>query len=179
MAAVDFAALPASIPLRQMHYHVRRSGFRTRAITVVTTLLDAERYPAEELAELYLRRWHIETCFRHLKQTLGMDILHCKTVEGVLKEMQVFLLVYNLVRTVMLEAGHRQGVPPDRVSFADALRWLRHARPGQPLRRLIVNPLRPNRIEPRAVKRRPKEYSRLTIPRRLWHEGWKLGKVVA
>lgn len=94
-----------------------------------------------------------------------MDTLRCKSVSGVLKEMWMFVLVYNLVRLVMLKAAERQAVPPDRISFVDALRWLCHARPRETLRELIVNPRRPNRIEPRAVKRRPKEYKRLTVSR--------------
>jgi hypothetical protein len=84
----------------------------------------------------------------------------------VLKDLTVFALVYNLVRVVMLEAAKRQGVALGRLSFVDALRWLSTARPGDPLPPLVVNPHRPNRVEPRAVKRRPKPYSLLTKPRR-------------
>src|SRR5690625_1797679 len=69
-------------------------------------------------------RWEIETNFRHIKQTMGMDILKCKTVDGILKELAIFILVYNLVRLVMLKASQRQKVPLDRISFVDALRWL-------------------------------------------------------
>jgi hypothetical protein len=107
----------------------------------------------------------VETDLRHLKTTLGMDLLHCETVEGVKKEVAVFQIVYNLVRVVMMEGARRQGVPLDRISFADALAWVRHAGPGDELPDLVVNPYRPDRVEPRAVKRRPKEYDRLTKPR--------------
>ena len=78
----------------------------------------------------------------------------------------MFQLVYNMVQAVMLEAASRQSVPVDRVSFSDTLKWLRHARPAEHLPVLLVNLYRPERIEPRAVKRRPKEYDRLTKPRR-------------
>ena len=71
---------------------------------------------ATELARLYGLRWGVETDLRHLKQTMKMEILHCKTAAGVEKELAVFALVYNLVRRVMEEAGRRQGVEPERVS---------------------------------------------------------------
>src|SRR5262249_53200872 len=88
-----------------------------------------------------------------------------KSVAGITKELSVFALVYNLVRVVMLEAGRRQMVPAERISFADALRWLRQARPGTPLRPLAVNPHRPHRIEPRGCQHQPKSYRLLTQPR--------------
>jgi hypothetical protein len=74
--------------------------------------------------------------------------------------------IYNLVRVVMLAAAKRQGVAVERISFIDAMRWLSTARPGEPLPPLVVNPHRPDRVEPRAVKRRPKPYPLLTKPRR-------------
>jgi hypothetical protein len=160
-----FEQLPESILVRELRYRIRRRRFRTREVTLTTTLLNAVTYTASELAELYHRRWQIETNLRHLKQTMGMDVLRCKTVEGVMKELLVFTLVYNLVRVVMLEAARRQRIDPDRISFIDALRWLCHARPGERLGQLRINPLRPGRIEPRAVKRRPKEYDLITQPR--------------
>ena len=94
-----------------------------------------------------------------------MEVLHCHSVEGVLEELAMFALVYNLVRLVMLEAARRQEVPVERISFLDALRWLRTARPGLPLPQLVVLPDRPDRREPRVVKRRPKQYDRMTKPR--------------
>jgi hypothetical protein len=152
--------------VRELRYRVAQAGFRTQTVTLVTTLLEAALYPAEALAELYGLRWHVETNLRHLKQTMGLDVLHCKRLAGVMKELTVFALVYNLVRVVMLEAAKRQGVALARISFVDALRWLSTARPGEPLPPLVVNPHRPDRVEPRAVKRRPKPYPLLTKPRR-------------
>jgi hypothetical protein len=134
-------------------------------VTLVTTLLDPEQYSAAALAKLYGLRWSVETNLKHLKQTLQMDILRCKTVEGVLKELTVFVLIYNLVRRVMCEAGQRQQVPPERISFIDAWRWLRHARPGEVLPPLVVNPKRPGRVEPRVRKRRPKQFPVMKRPR--------------
>jgi hypothetical protein len=121
MSAAEFAALPDSITLRELRYQVVQRGSRTRQVTLVTTLLDPEQYPAQELADLYGQRWQIETNLRHLQQTMKMDVLRCETVAGVLKELTMFALVYNLVRTVMHVAAVRQDVPVDRISFADAL----------------------------------------------------------
>jgi hypothetical protein len=165
MSAADFAALPAALVVRELRSDVRPPGRRTRRVTLATTLLDPRRYPARALAELYGRRWQAETGLRHLKQTLGMDVLRCRTVFGVLKELTAFAVVYNLVRRVMREAGRRQAVAPGRISFIDALRWLRHARPGEALPRLKVNPGRPGRVEPRVRKRRPKEFPLMKRPR--------------
>jgi hypothetical protein len=134
-------------------------------IILVTTLLDAKAYPAQELTELYLSRWQIEVNFRHLKTTMGMEVMHCKSVEGVTKELYMFAIVYNLVRLVMLEASRRQKVPLERISFVDALRWLRDTPAGELLTRLVVNPLRPDRLEPRVLKRRMKEYNLMKRPR--------------
>ncbi len=97
---------------------------------------------------------------------MKMDVLKCKTVEGVLRELQVFALIYNLVRQVMLEAACHQNVDVRRISFIDALRWLQTAKPDDPLPKLVVNPYRPHRIEPRVRKRRPKEYLLMNKPRR-------------
>src|SRR5262249_19179498 len=153
--------------VRELRYRVPRKKTRTREITLVTTLLDAKAYPASELAELYGHRWRIETNLRHLKQTMKMDVLRCETVPGVLKELTIFALVYNLVRAVMFEASERQEVSVQRISFADALGWLRNNQPGSQLRQLKVNRERPDRYEPRVLKRRPKEYDRMTKPRKV------------
>jgi hypothetical protein len=160
-----WASLPESLVVRELRYTIARPGFRVRTVTLITTLLDPNRYPKERLAEAYGLRWTIETAFGHLKTTMKMDVLRCQTVEGVLKELTMFVLVYNLVRMVVLEASRRQGVQPDRISFADALHWLSTAQPGEPLPDLLVNPLRPHRIEPRCIKRRPKKFRWLQRPR--------------
>lgn len=154
--AETWAALPATMLIRELRYTIDRPGFRVHSVTLVTTLLDPKKYTADDLARAYGLRWHIETSFGHLKTTMRMNILRCQTVRGVLKELTMFLLVHNLVRMTMLEAAQRQGVAPDRISFVDALRWLATAPPGAPLSDLIVNPLRPGRFEPRHRKRRPK-----------------------
>lgn len=165
MSCDQFAKLPASIPVRELRYTIQENGFRPKEIALVTTLLDAERYPLPELAELFRQRWEIETNFGHLKTTMKMDVLKCKTVDGVLRELYVFALVYNMVRQVMLEAASRQNVDVRRISFIDAVRWLQSASPGGDVPTLVVNPYRPNRLEPRVIKRRPKQYDLMTKPR--------------
>jgi len=165
MTAEDYAQLPKSLLLRELRFQVREPGRRVRQVTLITTLLDPRRYSARALAKLYAQRWQVETDLKHLKQTLGMDVLRCTTLPGVVKELLIFVIVYNLVRRLMLEAARRQRVKPGRISFVDALRWLRHARPGTDLPRLRVNPLRPGRVEPRTRKRRPKQYDLLNRPR--------------
>jgi hypothetical protein len=165
MSAKDYARLAESITVRELEYYITTPGYRTRRVSLVTTLLDDEKYTAEDLAEFYRCRWRIETNLRHLKQTMGMDVLRCETADGVRKEMLMFALAYNLVCCVMYEAARRQGVEPDRISFIDALRWLRTCSPGGALIELIVNPCRPGRCEPRVVKRRPKPYKLMTEPR--------------
>jgi hypothetical protein len=166
MSDAEFDALPDSIIVRELRRTVQRPGAGKITITLVTTLLDPKAYPANDLLELRLRRWDVETCIGHLKTTMKMDVLHCKTVQGVRKELTIFSLVYNLVRVVMLEAAHRQGVPVSRMSFADAYKWMRHARPSDTLPVLLVNPYRPERIEPRCKKRRPKQYDLMNKPRK-------------
>ncbi len=165
LAAAQFAALGDSLEVRELRYRVGRKGFRVETVTLVTTLLDADVYTVAKLTGLYFARWRIETNFAHLKTTMGLDVLKCKTVDGVLKELMVFALVYNLVRLVMIEAAGRQKVDVERISFIDASRWLTAAYVGEPLSRLVVNPHRPNRYEPRVRKRRPKEYTMMTKAR--------------
>jgi hypothetical protein len=166
MAEEQFAALVGTIAVRELRYRIDRRGFRTRSVTLATTLLDAEAYPVEALAELYGTRWRVEQYLRDLKQAMKMDLLRCKTADGVLKELMVYGIVYNLVRLTMGEAALRQRVAVDRISFIDALRWLLEARPGEAMPRLTINPSRPGRLEPRVRKRRPKEYPVMKKPRR-------------
>jgi hypothetical protein len=165
MSAEAWAALPASLRVRELRYTIARPGYRVRTVTLVTTLLDPVHYPKEKLAEAYGLRWTIETCLGHIKTTMKMDVLRCQTVRGVEKELTMFLLVYNLVRMTVLEAAKRQGIPPERISFVDALRWLATAKPDDELPELVVNPARPGRAEPRVRKRRPKQFPLMKKPR--------------
>jgi hypothetical protein len=165
MTEQEWQSLPASLVVREVRYRIRVPGVRTREVTLVTTLLDPERYPAKELARLYGLRWQVEVNLRHVKQTMGMDVLRCTTVEGVLKELVLFAVVYNLVRRVMAAAAQRQKVAIDRISFIDAWRWLQEGEGVATLPDLVVNPERRGRCEPRVRKRRPKGFPLMSKPR--------------
>ena len=187
LAADEGALLPAEITVRIVRFTATIRGFRSRRITLVTTLLDAELYPAQELVALYARRWRLELCLRDLKTTMGMEELRCKTPEMAEKELLAYLVTHNLVRCVIAEAVARYQVDRERVSFkgsVDALRQYSDAigkARNQAMRQqlwedLLLNlardvvRLRPNRREPRAVKRRPKPYPLLNQPRRQFVE---------
>lgn len=170
MTPAQFTSLPEKLVVREIKCRLRVPGCRVREVTLVTTLLDGQRYPAEEIARLYKMRWQVEVDLRDLKNTLGLDVLKGHKVATVLKEVLVFALVYNLVRLVTVKAARQQRVRPYRISFIDALRWLQPAKPSQPLSELIVNPIRRGRLEPRCLKRRPKQYCHMTQPRRELHK---------
>lgn len=182
LTAAEWAGLPAEITVRVIRVRVKQKGFRARALALVTTLLDPAAYPAEEIAAAYLRRWRLEMCLDDLKTTLGLDALRCQKPALVHRELLTLLIAHNLVRAVMAEAAAQHAVPLDRVSFTgtrDALRCCcvacaQATRPAQPqliwadMLRVIAHdlvPLRPDRWEPRVVKRRPKAYPRLSRPR--------------
>lgn len=179
MTDEEFDALPDEITVRELRYRTGRPGFRTHEVTLVTTLTDADADSAEDLAELYASRWRAETNLRHLKQTMGMDVLRCRTVEGVLKEALVYAIAYNLVCAAAAASAERQGVEPCRISFLDALRWLAEGADHATLDRLLVVPHRPGRFEPRVRKRRPKQFPVMQKPRdelkqdlmKRWKEG--------
>lgn len=165
MTREQWVAMPEWIEVRELRYTLARNGQRTHGVTIATTLLDEGLYPKDDVAELYGLRWRVETRFSELKTTLKMRKLKSKSPEGVMKELAVYCLVYNMVRTVTVAAGLRQKVDPERISFIDALRWLLLAEPGAPIPDLIVNPLRPNRHEPRVIKDLQDTYQKMSRPR--------------
>jgi hypothetical protein len=183
----EWMKLPDTIAVRIIRSSIAVKGFRTKTIWIVTTLLDPKRYSTEAIVELYLRRWEMELTFRDLKTTMGMEVLRCKTPTMIEKELRMFIMAYNCVRTLMVEAGVKYQIPPQRISFkgtVDAIRsfhpaMLRATSPTAFNRlrsRLLAIlaadelPFRPGRNEPRAVKRRPKPYPLLTAPRRQYKE---------
>jgi Transposase DDE domain len=177
-----YAQLPAELAVRVCWRRVAIPGFRTQEVTLVTTLLDAAAYPADELLGLYRQRWQAELNLRALKQTLRMEHLVCKTPEMLRKELWAHLLGYNLIRGIQAEAARSQGVLPRQLSFAGALQtvtalrelltWLEGERRAGVVRALGAAVCqhrvgdRPDRVEPRRVKRGPKPYQRLRQPRR-------------
>jgi hypothetical protein len=172
-----YAALPDELRLREVRGSVATPGCRVRSLVVVTTLIDAEEFPREDILELYHARWHAEIDLRSIKTYMGMDILRCHTPEMVRKEIWTHLLAYNLVRQVMAQAARQHGVTPRQLSFGGALQTLNEYRTlllkatEAELPAMVEHILaaiashrvgnRPDRCEPRKVKRRPKGYSRL------------------
>lgn len=175
-----YARMPASLRLREVQVQVAERGFRVQSLVVVTSLLDSEAYPADELATLYRRRWLAELHLRTLKCTLKLDVLRCKSPEMARKELRTGLLAYNLIRQTLLQAAIAAGRSPRELSFTVALQtvvaaWMVVVIADEHQALLIQLRLqhigshqighRPNRVEPRAVKRRPKSHDLLTEPR--------------
>jgi len=180
-----YEALPEFLVVRECRVRVAQPGFRVRSLVVATTLLDAAEYTRDDLAQLYRARWNIELDWRSIKDVLQMDVLRCKTPELVRKEVWTHVLAYNLIHTVMAQAASQNGTSPRSISFKAALqvleafqpliasqahRGLRHRESlYQEMLRAIARHRvadRPDRFEPRMAKRRPKNYDRLTKPRK-------------
>ena len=183
----EWSLLPETIQVRILRFIIDVPGFRSHRITLVTTLLDPKLFPAHELAKAYARRWRLEMCLRDIKTTLAMEPLRCQSPTMARKEMFAFLIAHNLTRCVMAEAASLYDTAVERISFKGTLDTLRQysaalsAARNQKTRKqlwrdLLLNlvrdqlPLRPERPEPRAVKRRPKPYPLLNQPRRKFKE---------
>jgi hypothetical protein len=179
--------IPDELTVRVLRFKLPVRGFRPDSVTLVTTLLDPKAYPAKDVALLYARRWNIELWFRHIKTTMGMESLRCQSPEMVGKELEMFLIAYNLIRTLMVQSSAIHDVPVERISFkgtVDATRQysfaIAQARSKKKQRQLIAEllevlaldqvPKRPGRCEPRALKRRPKPFALLNKHRRHFKE---------
>jgi putative transposase len=176
-----YERMPASVQVREVEVQVHQPGFRVDALVVVTTLTDADQYSRDDLAELYHQRWLAELDIRTIKITLGLDVLRCKSPEMVRREIWTGLLAYNLIRQTMLQAALRTGCSPRQLSFAAALQkiaasWntilvcqdatvllLIEVHLGDMATHQVGD--RPDRVEPRAIKRRPKPQRLLMQPR--------------
>ncbi|WP_292705162.1 IS4 family transposase [Nostoc sp. NMS2] len=177
----EFNALPSTITVREIYYYIVVPGFRTERVSLITTLLDTTTYSTLDIVGLYGQRWDVELDLRHLKTTLGMDILRCKTPSMVRKEIYAYLLAYNLLRSLMWSAGTTYGTPPLRLSLQGTRHHLDNFIPEllaatstkrlkiyRTLLKVIAHkavPDRPARNEPRVRKRRPKAYPLMTKPR--------------
>jgi len=182
MEEATYAQIPETMEIRQMRIHVQQRGFRTRVVDLATTLLDHEIYTKADLSTLFRQRWHAELDLRSIKIVLGMDLLRCKTPEMVRKEIWMTLLGYNVIRMVMAQASQEHRCDPRHLSFKGALQTVQEfgpalragsARYRRWLWTIVLSSVagdavghRPNRVEPRARKRRPKPYPLLTKPRR-------------
>jgi hypothetical protein len=181
MSCEQYAAIPATLSIREFRYRIVRPGYRSRTITVATTLLDDKRYGTADIAELYRLRWDAEINLRSLKTMMNMDVLRCQTPEMVRKEIWAHLLAYNLIRTVIAQSAAKHDKHPRQISFTRTMRTLEAFR--LPLAHVSNRQLavlyeqmleaiasheianRPNRLEPRQRKRRPKPYKLMTKPR--------------
>jgi len=178
----EWLAMPEKLALRQIKVEVNEPGFRSKSFYIITTLTDSDIYSAEEIADLYFQRWDIELFFRDIKTTMGMDILRCKSPHMVRKELLMHFIVYNCLRLLMLKAADKANVAVRMISFKASIQALRQWEPllkpemnSQEQARLLsllcdsiavsVIHARPGRREPRCVKRRPKNYQRMTRPR--------------
>jgi hypothetical protein len=180
--------IPDTLRLREITFPVFIPGFRTHTITVTTTLLDPKAFPTQAFIDLYRQRWKIELFFKDIKISLGMDILRCKSPNMIKKEIWMFVIAYNLIRALMLQAAQHHQQDPLRLSFKGTLSTIRQWAPlleapgissnqrSELTNRLLyciahdLVPYRPNRVEPRAIKRRQKNYQLLTKPRHLFKE---------
>jgi len=189
-----YLALPDALTLREVRLrrrtksgagkrakHRKKTAKKNRQLVIVTTLLDPQEVTKADLDRLYRARWQVELDFRNLKTTLGMDRLRCKTPELVRKEIWIHMLAYNLVRSTMAKAAWQHALLPREISFKGACQTLLAFANQTCSRRLYQNVEtqilaiiagsrvadRPGRMEPRAVKRRPKEYPHLHLPRKI------------
>jgi IS4 transposase len=179
--------VPKELAVRVVRAQACVPGFRTQRVTLVTTLSDAQQYPAQELGSLYLRRWNIELWWRHIKTSMGMEVLRCKTPAMAHRELEMYLIAYNYIRCLMAEAAALHERPLERMSFKGSVDAVRQYSPliaQAPSRRkqnrliedllrilaLDLVPERPGRREPRALKRRLKPYPLLTKPRHIFKE---------
>jgi len=190
LPAAEWLAIPSEITVRLLRVQIQQAGFRTRRLTLATTLLDETLYPSSQIIAAYARRWRLEMCLDDLKTSLNMEHLHCRSPKMVEKELLVFCIVHNLLRWLMIDAAQSGGVSLERISFKGSLdgfrQWTlalsqlgrakRHAKKRVRLWQALLEtlaadlvPERPHRREPRAVKARSK-YPHLNSPRRKFRE---------
>ena len=172
MDQTTYARMPKQLILRQTEVAGR---------VLVTTLTDARSVTPLDLDSLYRQRWQVEVDLHSIKAVMGMDILRAKSPDMIDKEIAVHLLAYNLVRAVMARAAAGAHIIARALSFKGTLQLLlafqQHLRWAGSKSVHIMNahllgaissmslPIRPGRVEPRAIKRRPKNHALLTVPR--------------
>jgi hypothetical protein len=180
-----YNALPDFLTIRECRVQVEQPGFRIKTLIIATTLLDADEFTKDDLVQLYRARWNAELDLRSLKQTMQMDVLRCKTLELVRKEIWTHILAYNLIRTIIAQAASKHDIDPRSISFKGAIQTLEALQPliavqGQHDLAFLMNLYqqlldaiashrvadRPDRFEPRLRKRRPKHYGFLRKPRK-------------
>jgi Transposase DDE domain len=181
MDQATYDAMPDQLTIRELKIRIDVPGFRIQDLALATNLLDDDAYGKDELADLYLQRWHVELDLRSIKVVMQMDVLRCKSAEMVEKEVWMHALAYNLIRGLMAAAADEHAANPRRISFKGTLQALLAFRDrllhttvagrllllAELLKTIAAQTVgdRPNRIEPRRVKRRHKPISLLMEPR--------------
>ncbi|MEM8780144.1 MAG: IS4 family transposase [Cyanobacteria bacterium P01_G01_bin.49] len=181
----EFLSLPSTLIVREIYYYIFVPGFRTKQVSLITTLLDENEYSTVDIVRLYDERWSVEVNLKHLKTTLGMDVLRGKTPSLVRKEIWAFLIVYNLLRTLMFESALHGKVYPLNLSLQGTRHHFNNFIPKllntslkthsiiyRTLLNILIHkevPQRPGRYEPRVRKRRPKSYPLMQKTRRQYH----------
>ena len=179
MDEATYATIPKTLTWRMTQFNIVEPGCRTKVVTIVTTLVDADKYSKEDIAELYGFRWNVEVDIRHIKQTLNLDHLRCQTPDMVRKEFWTTLLAYNLIRRIICVAAMEHGKLPRQISFTRTCTTILTAwstlslglYKSKALKLLLKQiaslktPHRPGRIEPRVLKRRRHRYPLMREPR--------------
>lgn len=195
LSLAEWLTFPATLTVRVMRFGVSEPGFRTRRVTLVTTLLDPHQYPVSALAALYRRRWQVELSFHQIKTALHMEHLAVRSPEMIDRSLTMHLLAYQLIRGLMQEAAQTWDVPLERISFQGAVDAARHfgeallrARSRRKRTELMAEllrilaadqvPERPGREEPRVLKRRPKAFPWLQRPRRSYCQPAQPGRPI-
>ncbi len=182
MDATTYKEFPESIIVRESKVFIEKPGFRTKSMVIVSTFVDHKKIVKSDLADLYRKRWHAELDLRSIKITMRMDVLRCKSPSMIRKEIWTHMLAYNLIRLVLLQSALKAGIAPRNLSFKSGLRAMRayqllialapYLDPNEVYDYILCSitvhrvGTRPNRIEPRAVKRRPKKQKLLMVPRK-------------
>ena len=174
---INEPGMPKTWTLRAVHY--KRKGFPPS--TLLTSLLDAERYPAKEIVALYHERWETELGYDEIKTHMleRQESIRSRTPDGVRQELWGIAIAYNLVRVEMERVAAEAKVEPTRISFVGAMTFILHEismLDGQrlafgtipsrlqhlrrQLKRLVLPERRPKRAYPRAVKIKMSSYPR-------------------
>lgn len=195
LSAAEWEALPQTLGIRLIRFYYQDRDGKKRRMVLATTLMDSAKYDWQELAAIYAGRWDIELRLRDVKTTLQMERLRVKTPETARKTLAMSQIAYNLIKATCQQAGHESGADHRQISFKGALdtivantaRYLRRQKHTHIIKKIWesilemisekVIDLRPHRHEPRAIKKRPKNFSYLTAARSIFKEIPHRGKL--
>lgn len=180
MSQSEHQECEAFILVRHVSYEVKRKGFRVKRIILATTMLDANQYTVEDLADLYCRRWQVELDIRSLKTHMQMEHLRCESPAMVRKEVYAHMIAYNLIRDLIVHTSIIYNTSPTRLSHKGAVQSLNafaeklspDSKNIEALESALYESImehtvgdRKPRVHPREIKRRPKSYKLMQKPR--------------